>query len=119
MQVYMITNGLDISALIKEDGITQSEFTRKSTQVVTLAGYLEEDEIVKRRIAVKLMEMRDTKWYELCAALKVRPVTVQYIDDKIGKTTKVFYVRNPSATARVVIGGNTYFSGGTFTLEEV
>ena len=42
MQVYMITNGLDISALIMEGGITQSEFTRKSTQVVTLAGYLEE-----------------------------------------------------------------------------
>lgn len=119
MQVYMITNGLDISPVIKRGGIVQSEFSRKSTQVVTLAGYLEKDEVVKRRIVVNLMEMRDAKWYELCAALKNRPVTVQYIDDTIGKTTKLFYVSNPIAAAQVVIGGNTYFSGGTFTLEEV
>ena len=119
MQVYMITNGLDISPVIIRGGITQSEIVRQSRQIITLDGYAEKAQIVKRRIVVKLMEMRDAKWFELCAALKTRPVTVQYIDDSIGKTTKRFHISNLSAAAQVVTGGNTYFTGGTLTLEEV
>ena len=119
MQVYMITNGLDISPIIKQGGIAQSEIVRQSRQIITLDGYAEKAQVVKRRIVVKLMEMRDAKWFELCAALKTRPVTVQYIDDSAGKTTKLFHVTALSAAAQVVTGGNTYYTGGTFTLEEV
>ena len=119
MQVYMITNGLDISALIKKGGIVQSEFTRQKRQITTLDGYAEKSEVVKRRIVVRFMEVRDTKWYEVCMALRTRPVIVQYIDDTVGKTTKVFHISSISATAQTVTGGNTYFTGGTFTLEEV
>lgn len=119
MQVFLEVNGLDISLFIKENGITQSEFSRQKKEVVTLDGYLARSDVVKRRIAVNLLELRDVKWYEICAALKTRPVTVHYIDDAMGEVVKSFYVSSLSAGARTVTGGNTYFSGCSFTLEEV
>ncbi len=119
MQVFMEINGLDISRCIREDGIVQSEFTRSSREVSTLAGYLEKSEVIKRRITVQLMELRDMQWYEVCRALKNRPVAVHYLDDTAGETRKYFHVSNPSASAKKVLGGNTFFSGGTFTLEEI
>ncbi len=119
MQVFMEINGLDITGAIKEDGITQSEFTRASRQVVTLSGHMEQSEVRKRRISVQLMEMRDSYWYAICAALNTRPVTVRYIDDATGESTKLFHVTSPTASAKTVTGGNTYFRGGSFTLEEV
>lgn len=119
MQVFMEINGLDITGDIREDGITQSEFTRASREVVTLSGYSERSDVRKRAISVRLLERRDSRWYEICAALRTRPVTVRYIDDTTGNATKQFYVTSLSASAKRVMGGNTYFSGGSFTLEEV
>ncbi len=119
MQVFMEINGLDISRCIREGGIVQSEVTRSSRTVSTLAGYLEKSEVIKRRITVQLVELRDEQWYAVCLALKNRPVAVHYLDDTTGETRKSFYVSNPTATAQKVLGGNTFFSGGTFTLEEI
>lgn len=119
MQVFMEINGLDITGAIRENGITQSEFSRASRQVVTLSGYVEQSEVRKRRISVQLLEVRDERWRQICAALGTRPVTVRYIDDKAGEATKLFNVGEVTASARRVTGGNTYFSGGSFTLEEV
>ena len=119
MQVFLDVNGLSITGSIRENGIAQSEFSRKAVEVVTLDGYLERGEARKRRIAVQLVEVTDKRWYAICAALQTRPATVHYIDDAIGETTKLFYVSSPTAQARRVVGGITYFSGGSFTLEEV
>ena len=47
-----------------------------------------------------------------------RPATVRYIDDALGDTTRLFYVSGPSAAAKTVRGGHTYFQGASFTLEE-
>jgi hypothetical protein len=44
---------------------------------------------------------------------------VRYFDDVLGECTKRFYVSGTTASARRVTGGNTYFYGATFTLEEV
>lgn len=119
MQVFLDVNGLIITGSIAENGITQSEVSRRAKEVVTLDGLLERAEVLKRRISVRLVEVTDKRWYEICAALKTRPATVHYIDDKLGETTKLFYVSSPTASARRVVGGITYFRGGSFTLEEV
>lgn len=119
MQVFMDINGLDITGDILENGIAQSEFTRGAREVVTLGGYSERGGAVKRRISVRLLERRDSRWYAICAALRTRPATVHYIDDALGEATKLFHVSDPTASAKRVVGGNTYFSGGSFILEEV
>lgn len=119
MQVFLDVNGLSITGSIAENGIAQSGFTRKAIEVVTLDGYAERGNVKKRRINVRLVEVTDKRWYAICAALKTDPATVHYIDDAEGEVTKRFYVTSPTAQAKRVVGGITYFSGGTFTLEEV
>lgn len=119
MQTFLKINNLDVSALIKEGGITQSEFVRQSRQVVTLAGHLEKSEVVKRRIDVQLLELRDEKWQQVCDALSTRPVTVSYVDDAYGVSAGRFHVGSVYATTQTVVGGNTYYSGASFSLEEV
>lgn len=54
----------------------------------------------------------------LAEALKERPAVVRYIDDRLGDCTKRFYITGPTAAARTVRGGHTYFQGASFTLEE-
>lgn len=119
MQAFMYLGDMNISEFIRENGIAQSEFTRASRDVVTLDGYLIRSDIVKRRITVRLVEIRDVFWYMICDALKDRPVSVRYFDDVSGDCTKKFYVYGTTSSARRVTGGNTYFSGASFVLEEV
>ena len=51
-------------------------------------------------------------------ALRDRPVQARYIDDRMGEAVKTFYVAGPTAAAQAVRGGHTYFTGGSFELEE-
>ena len=119
MQAFMYLGDMNISEFVRENGIAQSEFTRASRDVVTLDGYLIRSDIVKRRITVRLVEIRDVFWHMICDALKDRPVSVRYFDDVSGDCTKKFYVSSTTASARRVTGENTYFYGASFTLEEV
>ena len=64
------------------------------------------------------MELRDATWYRLLAALQTRPASVRYIDGVSGHTTRLFYVSGPTAAAKTVRGGHTYFQGASFALEE-
>ena len=118
MKAILIINGVDFSPWLLSGGLQQTEVQRLSRSVVTLDGVSHRQEIVKRGITVSMVEMKDETWYRMMDALKTRPATVRYIDDRYGDTTRLFYVSSPTAAAKTVRGGHTYFQGASFTLEE-
>ena len=118
MQAILIINGVDFTPWLLAGGLQQTEVPRLSRSVVTLDGVSHKQEIIKRGIAVSLVELRDNTWYRLQAALRTRPAQVRYIDDALGDTTRLFYAGGLTAAAKTVRGGHTYFQGGSFTLEE-
>lgn len=118
MQVKLIVNGVDFSPWLKQGGLQQTEIVRQGRSITTLDGTLYKSEVTKRGMSAQLVEMRDETWYRLKQALQVRPAEVEYIDDDLGERTARFWVGSPTATAKTVRGGITWFNGGGFTLEE-
>lgn len=118
MRAFLIINGVDFSPYLLSEGLCQTEILRQEREVVGLDGVSHRTETVKRGISVGLAELRDDTWYRLIEALRVRPATVRYLDDRLGNVAKRFYVTGPAAAAQTVRGGHTYFTGGSFTLEE-
>lgn len=118
METILTINNVDFTPWLRSGGLQQTEIVRRGRSVVALDGTEYRSEIVKRGISASLVELRDTTWYRLLAALRVRPATVRYIDDLLGETVRQFYVTGPTAAASTVRGGHTYFSGGAFSLEE-
>lgn len=118
MEAILIINGVDFSPWLLAGGLRQSETSRLSRSVVTMDGVLHLHEVVKRSIAVSLVELRDDTWYRLRAALQTRPALVRCIDDGIGDSTRLFYAYGITTSAKTVRGGHTYFQGASFTLEE-
>lgn len=119
MRAKLVINGVDFSPWVKEGGLFQREIARQSRSVVTLNGTEYRSEIIKRGIDVTLTKMRDDTWRRLLGALKKRPATITYIDDRLGETTRRFYVSAPSAAAEKVFGTVTSLNGAAFTLEEM
>lgn len=119
MRAKLIINGEDFTPWVKAGGLIQREITRQTRSVVTLNGIEYRSETVKRSMEVSLVKMRDGTWRRLLNALEKRPADVTYVDDKLGETTRRFYVSGPSATTERVLGNATCFSSGTFTLEEM
>ena len=118
MRAKLIINGEDFTPWVKKGGLIQREIARQARSVVDLNGTEYRSEIVKRSIEVSLTKMRDEAWRRLLNALSKRPAAVTYVDDKLGETTRWFYVSGPSSTTLRVLGNSTCFEGGTFTLEE-
>lgn len=119
MQIEFVLNDFDAGPWLIEDGLIQSEIVRLGRSVVTLNGTIHQGQIIKRGITANFVEMRDKNWYALNEALSSRPVLVKYVDDRLGPRIAKFLVSNPSAAAKTVQGGITYFDKGTVTLEEV
>ena len=113
MRAILIINNVDFTPWLRSGGLHQTEIVRGGG-----GGTEYRSEIIKRGISVSLVELRDVTWYRLQDALKTRPATVRYIDDRLGETVRQFYVGGPTAAAKTVRGGHTYFSGGAFSLEE-
>ena len=118
MRAKLIINGEDFTPWVKEGGLIQREITRQARSVVDLNGTEYRSGINKRSIEVSLTKMRDETLRRLMNALGERPVVVTYVDDRLGETTRRFYVSGPSAITDRVLGNSTCSSGGTFTLEE-
>lgn len=118
MEVILTVNDVEFTPYLRSGGLQQTEVIRQGRSVVDLDGAVHRIETVKRGISVGLVELRDVTWYRLVDALRKRPAVVRYIDDQLGEVVKQFYVTGPAAAARTVQGGNTYFTGGTFELEE-
>ena len=118
MRAKLIVNDLDLSSVIREGGLQQSEEVRLSRSVTTLDGTLHQVETVKRNISVSLVGLRDDGYRKVMNALKTRPATVTYVDDSLGERTALFYVESPGATAKTVWGGHTWYSDISFSLKE-
>lgn len=118
MRAILVINNVDFTPYLRSGGLQQTEVIRQGRSVVDLNGTAYRAEIVKRGISVGLVDMRDVIWYKLAAALRDRPAAVRYIDDRLGETTRLFYIAGPTSAAKTVRGGHTYFTGGSFELEE-
>ena len=118
MRAMLIINGMDLSPYLRAGGLQQTEIIRQGRSVVALDGTAYRTETVKRGLSVGLIDMKDTQWCRMLEALCSRPAQVRYMDDRMGDVTKAFYVIGPTAAAQTVRGGHTYFTGGSFELEE-
>lgn len=118
MLFNMTINGVDFTPYLRENGVNQYDISRIQKTVITMDGTLYRSDVKKRGIRVQLREVRDTILTDLFAAL-TSPATVGYTDLELGDVEKTFYVSGKSVNARTVKGGNTYWSGATFTLEEM
>lgn len=117
MQYTMFINSVDFSPYLRENGVQQYTVTRNARSVVTMDGTLFRSAVEKVGLRVQLREVRDKNLADLTAALS-QQVPVKYTDRKLGDVTKTFYVTGLTATTKTVRGGNTYWSGVSFTLEE-
>lgn len=118
MQITLSVNGVAFHPWCEEDGIEQSVVMRQTRAIVTLDGTLYQNWVAKRAISVKCVEVRDSTLSTLIAALQTNPATVVYDDIERGNTTSIFYITDVATAAKKVDGGNTYYSGFGFTLEE-
>lgn len=118
MEAKLKVNGVDFSRWIKVEGLQFERVSRQSRDVTTMDGTLYRTEITKQAISVELVEMRDNTLALLKTGLLTSPATVEATDDNGQTVTGTYYVSGPSYTAKTVRGGNTYFSGVSFELEE-
>lgn len=116
MEFALTINNLDFHPWVAEDGIQLATVQRQGRDVVVLNGTLYSSSIDKLEISVSLVELRDNTLTLLRTAL-TNPSTVSITMD--GQTiSRVFYIRDYSAGVKTVRGGNTYYSGVGFKLEE-
>lgn len=118
MEAKLVINGVDFAPWCKSGGIQQQYAVRRSREVVATDGTVYRKEIKKRQLTVSLVEMRDATAKELLAALRASPGRVTYTDAEYGEQVKLFLISSPQETAKTVTGGNTYWSGISFTMEE-
>lgn len=118
MEAKLVINGVDFAPWCKSGGLQQQYATRRSREVVATDGTVYRKEIKKRHLTVSLVEMRDRTARQLLAALRTSPATVSYTDAEYGDLVKTFLVSRPQETAKTVTGGNTYWNGISFTMEE-
>lgn len=117
MEAKLIINGVDFAPWCKAGGVQQQYAIRRSREVVATDGTIYRREIKKRHLSVSLVELRDSTLRRLAGAL-ASPATVTYTDAEHGDLVKTFLVSSPQATEKTVTGGNTYWSGVSFTMEE-
>lgn len=118
MQLQLNINGVDFSHWLLEDGISFGQTTRQTVEVVTMNGTLYRNAINKNTISVSLVELRDSTLAMLKTALYTNPCAVQATDADGTTMSGQYYVSDLSYSAKTVIGGNTYYSGTSFDLEE-
>lgn len=118
MQFYLKINGVDFSPYVAGGGVTVEQVVRKSRRVTVLSGTDYRAEIHKVRVAVQLLTVADGTWKRLRTALEGRTVEAEYTGAGGESVAKTFYPMNLREPVREVKGGNTYYRGITFTLEE-
>lgn len=118
MQIKLVINNYDISQWVAEDGLNFGETYRQSRDVVVRDGTLYRAQISKMTLGVSLVELRDNTLALILSALKsASPATVQTSREGL-EITRQCYCSDISYSAKTVTGGNTYYSGCTFALEE-
>ena len=118
MEAKLINNGVDFSPWVAEDGIGYGVEYRQGRDVVVLNGTLYRAQIEKYTLDVSLVELRDNTMVTLKLAMLTNPATVQFTTPSGETLTRSCYLSDPSEGAKTVKGGNTYYSGVSFTVEE-
>lgn len=119
MEAKLIINNVDFSGWIVEDGLSYSEIYRQGRDVTVLDGTLYRSQIKKYGIDVDLVEMRSSTLAVLKQALIQSPATVQFTAPTGDTLTRSMYISDQSEGVKTVRGGNTYYSGISFALEEM
>ncbi len=117
METKLIIGSVDFTPYIIEGGIQYGWAARQAKSVVALDGTLYASETRKRTLTVSLVTIRYETLCRLFGGLG-RLETVRYDEQDGQRAEKLFYVGAPTWSAKRVAGGNTYYSGGTVTLEE-
>lgn len=118
MEANVIINNVDFSPWIAEGGITYKEIYRQGRDIVALDGTLYRSQIKKRGMDISLVELRDNTLAILKQALVTSPATVTFRWSTGESLTRTMYISDQSEEAKTVRGGNTYYSGISFSLEE-
>lgn len=118
MQIKLTINGVDFAPWVAENGLTRSPLVRQSRSIVVLNGTEYRTDVRKHSLEVQLVELRDNTLATLTAALS-SPATVLFTDNQGNDLSRTMYVTGPTEPAKTVRGGNTYYSGVSFTLEEM
>lgn len=109
--------GFDLTPYLIEGGAVYGYNARQSREVVTLAGTLHRKEIRKRTVELSLVTMSDRTLKAVLENIPQRG-SMEYPEENGGQSTRTFYFSAPSYSAKVIRGGNTYYSGLTITAEE-
>lgn len=117
MQTALKINGVDFTPYIMSGGLVQTPILRQSRTVETIGGTLFKTEVEKRGISVQLVEVRDLTLTRLLDAVS-QLSSVEYDDIRGYRRTAYFYVSVSNASAKRVVGGNTYYSGVSLEMEE-
>lgn len=117
MQIKLTINGVNFAPWVAEGGMSYSPLVRQSRSIVVLNGTEYRTDVRKHSWTVQLVELRDNTLATLAAAL-TSPATVLFTDKAGNDLSRTMYVTGPDYTAKTVRGGNTYYSGVSFTLEE-
>lgn len=120
MRINLIADGLDLIPFLAEGGIVQIDVERQNVQVTTLDGKLWKRSKRVRGFELSCRTMRDSFFQKISAALAPDQVSLTYTDRDTGTDrTALFYVGERTAGVKQIRGGNTYWQGVRYYLEEM
>lgn len=121
MEAVFKINGADFSGLLAEGGIKWSRNDLDADATGRdLTGRMRRKRVAtKRKLGMSCLRMDTKTMKELNEALMPQSVRVTYLDPVDGISTRTFYGSTVEATTQIVIQGETYWEGTTFSLIEM
>lgn len=117
MELAVTINEVDFTPWLAEDGVTFSPIVRQGRDVVLMNGVLSRKQVTKRGLNLQLVTLRDVTLERLREAA-TGLCTVTITGAVPADIPRYYYVSGFGYTAKTVRGGNTYYSGVSFDLEE-
>lgn len=121
MEATFKLNDIDFSNLLEEGGIKWSRNDLDADATGRdLTGRMRRKRVaVKRKLAFTCLRMDTATMKRLNESLMPQTVKVTYLDPIDGISTRTFYGSSVEATTQIVINGETYWEGTTFSLIEM
>ena len=117
MQLTVTINGVDFTPWLTEGGVSFSPIVRQGRDIVFLNGVLSRKQVSKRGLSLSLVTLKDTTLERLREAADGL-CTVIVSGARESGVPREYYVSGFAYAAKTVRGGNTYYSGVSFDLEE-
>lgn len=117
MQLSVTINGVDFTPWLAENGVSFSPIVRQGRDIVFLNGILSRKQVEKRGLSLQLVTLRDATLDRLREAASGL-CSVVISGSGQSAVPRDYYVSGFGYTAKTVRGGNTYYSGVSFELEE-